>query len=84
MMTKERIHAEIDRAPEEDLDELYSLIKRSLADQEPRASKPGLLDRLKWIQIDAPEDFAANLDLYMSGGKPLAGGQDPHRYPLRH
>jgi len=30
-----------------------------------------LLAKLKQIKIEAPEDFAANLDAYMSGGEQI-------------
>lgn len=68
MTTKELIKAEIDNLSEEDLDELYALIK-SFARTRDQGKKEGLLSKLQSIQIDAPEDFAANLDLYVSGEK---------------
>ncbi len=33
--------------------------------------KTGILNHLKHIKIQAPVDFAANIDLYMSGEKNL-------------
>lgn len=68
MTTKELIHAEIDNLSEEALDELYNFIK-TLAQSKAQTGKRGLLSKLQEIQIDAPEDFAANLDLYLSGEK---------------
>lgn len=66
MTKKEQIHAEIDNLSEEYLDELYLLIKKfSQSKQDPK--KPSLMSKLKSIKIDAPEDFAANVDLYVSG-----------------
>jgi hypothetical protein len=76
MITKELIHAEIENIREEDLDELFQIIRRFA---EARASSPrksGALSKLKQIKIRAPEDFAANLDLYLSGEKRLADEQD--------
>ena len=67
MMTKERIFAEIERLDEDQLDELYTVIRQFT--QEQRATKPRLMAKLKRIQIDAPEDFAANLDVYLSEEK---------------
>lgn len=67
MTTKELIYEAIERVDEERLDELYALIRRF--SQPKKAEKPGFLNRLSRIQIDAPEDFAANLDLYTSGEK---------------
>jgi hypothetical protein len=51
-----------------DLDALYALIKQFI--QSKRPAKPrSLMATLRGIQIDAPPDFAANLDLYVSGEK---------------
>jgi hypothetical protein len=66
MTTKELIYAEIERIDEAQLDELYLLIKQFTQAQQP-TGKPNLMEKLKRIQIDAPEDFAANLDVYMYG-----------------
>jgi len=68
MTAKELIYAEIERVDEEKLDELYKVIKQWTQAQQ-LVSKPSLMEKLKRIQIDAPEDFAANLDLYLSGEK---------------
>lgn len=68
MTTKELINAEIDKLGEEDLNELYNFVQ-TLAQSKTRIGKRGLLSKLQEIQIDAPEDFAANLDLYLSGEK---------------
>lgn len=68
MTTKELIHAEVERLNEDQLDEVYALIKQ-FVDEKQESNKPGLLQRLKRIQIDGPEDFAANLDLYLNGEK---------------
>jgi hypothetical protein len=70
MTTKDLIRAELERLGEEDLQALYGLIKRLRAERSERACKPGsFLAKLKDIQIDAPEDFATNLDQYLSGEK---------------
>ncbi len=68
MTTKELIYTEINNIEEDDFDELYELLKR-FAHSKQRSRKPGLLTRLQRIQIDAPEDFATNLDLYTTGEK---------------
>lgn len=65
MTTKALIQAEIDRIGEDNLPELYQLIKH-FAETRTLSRKPSLMARLKQIQIDAPADFAANLDYYMS------------------
>jgi len=68
MTTKELIKAEIDSVPEERLDDLYELIK-SFVQSGTKPNKPTLMDSLLEIQIDGPEVFPANLDLYLSGEK---------------
>ena len=68
MTTKELLRAEIDLLGDEAVDELYR-VARTLSSERPQASGPGLLKRLQEIKIQAPEDFAANLDLYLSGEK---------------
>ena len=66
MSTKELIQAELETLSDEDLDALYALIKHFI--QSKQHTKPGsLMATLRGIQIDAPPDFATNLDLYISG-----------------
>ena len=68
MTTKELIVAEIGTLNEDDLSELYNAIKQFIAAKR-RATAPSLMSKLKRITIDAPTDFAAHLDLYVSGEK---------------
>lgn len=68
MTTKELIKVEIDNLSDEHVDELYKIIK-NFPQPKTSTSSPGLLAKLKRIKIDAPEDFASNLDLYLSGEK---------------
>ncbi len=68
MTTKEFVYTEISTIEEEYLDDLYDVIKR-FTHLKHRPKKSGLLARLQQIQIDAPKDFAMNLDLYISGDK---------------
>lgn len=68
MTAKELIQAEIDQIPEGDLDALYHLIRQFVNSKEA-PQRPGILSKLRSVTIDAPTDFAANLDLYMSGEK---------------
>jgi hypothetical protein len=49
------------------------MIRQFVATQ-PSASRPtdaklGIMAKLREVQIEAPPDFAANLDLYLSGEK---------------
>lgn len=68
MTTKELIQAEIDCISEEDLDELYSLVK-GFTHSKQQSRKQSLMAKLRAIQIDAPEDFSTNFDLYTGGEK---------------
>jgi hypothetical protein len=81
MTTKELIQTEIDTLSDAELDELYTVIKQFM--QSKRHAKPqSFMATLKRIQIEAPEDFAANLDLYVSGER--RAEPDFHSYSLRH
>ncbi|MBW4633438.1 MAG: hypothetical protein KME30_16535 [Iphinoe sp. HA4291-MV1] len=68
MNTKEKIQAEINSLNEEYLDELYLLIK-DFTQSKQHSKKSSFMSKLKQIKIDAPEDFAANIDLYVIGEK---------------
>jgi DNA polymerase/3'-5' exonuclease PolX len=75
MTVKELIYTEIDKIGEESLDELYEIVQR-FVQVKSNQHETGALSKLKRIKIQAPEDFAANLDLYLSGEKQLAGDPD--------
>jgi hypothetical protein len=66
MTAKDNIKAEIDSLNEEYLDELYLLIK-DFAQSKQNLKKPSFMSKLKQIKIDAPENFASNLDSYLAG-----------------
>lgn len=70
MVTKETIKSELDKVPEERLEEVYEVVKLF-----SRAGAQGngnsLLSNLRNITIDGPEDFSENLDLYLSGEKTI-------------
>jgi hypothetical protein len=68
MNTKEKIQAEIDNLDEKHLDELYIVIT-NFTQSKQNLKKPSFMSKLKQIKIDAPEDFAVNIDLYVSGKK---------------
>jgi hypothetical protein len=70
MTTKQLIQAEIENLSDESLDELYKVVKEFV--QTSTHQKPSILSKLKQIQIEAPSDFTANLDLYLSGEKQIA------------
>ena len=66
MVTKEFVKAEIDHLNERQLEEVHRLIKSFDA---PSRKQPSLMAKLRRVEIDAPEDFSVNLDLYVSGEK---------------
>ena len=71
MSTKELIEAEIQYMDENQLNELYRIAKQ-IKETKPQISSPSLMSKLKQVKIQAPEDFATNLDLYASGEKRVA------------
>ena len=73
MTTRELIEAEIGKIPEERLGELYAVI-RSFVASKRGSPGPGIMAKLREVRIEAPPDFAANLDLYLSGEKSV--GED--------
>ena len=70
MVTKEIIKSEIERVPEERLEELYEVVKNYSATGTDNNGST-LFSKLKKISIDGPEDFSENLDLYLSGEKTI-------------
>ena len=68
MTTIELIQGEIAKIPEKDLGELYGLV-RDFAATKAAGSKSSIMAKLREVRIEAPADFAANLDLYLSGEK---------------
>lgn len=67
MATREEIKSEVEKAPEQRLEELYRVIK-TFSQDKPSVAKDGFLSRLSRIHIEGPHDFAANLDQYLYGG----------------
>lgn len=62
MTTKELIKLEIEKLSEDDLKKVLRVI-RSLTESKASQQRPSFMSRLKRIQIEAPEDFAATLVL---------------------
>ncbi len=60
MTTREQIHTEIKDIGDQYLDDLYDLIKLFAETKQP-TRKQSFMSQLKQIQIEAPEDFTANL-----------------------
>ena len=67
-VTKTLIVQEIDRLNDNDLEALYELIK-TFSQSRRMGKTPSLMSQLRQIQIDGPEDFSRNLDLYLNGEK---------------
>ncbi len=70
MTTKELLLQQIEQLDEEELDALFAWVQQFL-EQKTNSPDDDFLVRLGDIQIDGPEDFAENLDLYLSGEKSL-------------
>ena len=68
MTTKELIVKELSTLDEKDLSEIYGIVK-GFIESKRSASSASLMSKLKRIKINAPTDFATNLDLYTSGDK---------------
>jgi len=69
MVTRELVKAEIERLNRKELSEVYEFIKQKRVQPKSKSKNKSLMANLKAIKIDAPEDFAENHDLYMSGEK---------------
>jgi hypothetical protein len=80
MTTKERVVAELSKFNDDEMSQLLKIVEQMAQKEAEPVSpgKPGLLSKLKQIKIDAPEDFAANLDAYMSGEKQIGDSSDVH------
>ncbi len=68
MVTKELIKAEIDKVKDEYLDILYKIVKNLEKPEEDKDSQ-SLMSKLKGVKIKGPEDFAKNIDIYLTGEK---------------
>lgn len=62
---REEIVAKVQNLPENVLPEVYEFVEKI----EEKEEKSSLMEQLRKIKIEAPPDFAENLDLYMSGEK---------------
>jgi hypothetical protein len=67
MTTKDLIQAEIEHLSEQELYEVYKMVKEFT--QSKQTGKQSLMSKLRSIRIDAPEDFSTNFDLYLTGEK---------------
>ena len=68
MISKELIKTEVEKVPEDRLAELYSVVK-SYTTPAGNGDGRSLMSKLRDVVIEAPEDFAENIDLYLAGEK---------------
>ena len=68
MNTKKLIIEELNKLEEDSLQELYGVIK-DFANNKTSKKKQEALAKLIKIKIQAPVDFAANIDNYLNGEK---------------
>ena len=64
MATREEIIAEIQKVPEEHLEELYRIIKKYEAADREGDAEESLMARLRRIKISAAPDFSTKANLY--------------------
>jgi hypothetical protein len=68
MNTIELIKAGMANLSEKELKEAHRSGKKSTRSRR-KSRRPNFMTKLRNIKIDAPEDFAVNFDLYVSGEK---------------
>ena len=66
MILKELIKSEIEKVPDNRLEELYSVV-RTYSRSSGNGDGRSFMSKLREITIDGPEDFSANSDLYLTG-----------------
>ncbi len=59
MRTRELIEAEMEHLDDEQLEQLYKVV-RELSKSKKARSSPSLMEKLKEIKIDGPEDFSTS------------------------
>lgn len=71
IVTKEIIKEEVEKVPDEKLETLYKYVK-DLTEIEPKKqSKESFIAKMQKIRINAPPDFATNIDEYLYGEKTI-------------
>jgi len=66
MVTRELVQAELERLSADELSKVYRYIKQVAYEKPKSAKKKSLMASLSAIEIEAPQDFSANHDLYAS------------------
>lgn len=69
MTTREKIAEEIAEVPDEQLGELYQIIKNFETGKVGSQSQEGLMSRLRKIRISATPDFSMTAGLYDSSNR---------------
>lgn len=72
MNIRQLIDEEISKLEEEQLAELYEIVKNFSRSQSK--TNNSLFTKLKQVKLEGPVDFAANVDLYINGEKKIDGG----------
>ncbi|MFP4319831.1 MAG: hypothetical protein ACLFQ7_12805 [Phormidium sp.] len=72
MNIRQLIDEEISKLEEEQLAELYEIVKDFSRSQSK--TNNSLFTKLKQVKLEGPVDFAANVDLYLNGEKKIDGG----------
>lgn len=73
VITKENIKQEIEKVSDEDLETLYKYVKNLTELKPKKQSKESFIAKMQKIRINAPSDFAANIDEYLYGDKTIEG-----------
>jgi hypothetical protein len=69
MVNRELVKTEIDFIQEQYLDILYQFIKTLQKAEINNPRQSSLMSKLKQVKIQAPSDFAKNIDVYLNGEK---------------
>jgi hypothetical protein len=72
MTIRERIHAEVDRLPDEELEKLLPVVegmREKSGANGANGGEPSIFDKLLKYQFHGPKDLSRNFELYASGEK---------------
>lgn len=71
MISREELMAKIECVPDERLEEVNRLPERFTESKQEGKDNKSFMQRLREIKIQAPPDFATNINDYLSGEKKL-------------
>lgn len=69
MIFRELIKSEIEKVPTERLEISIQWLRASYAQTRAQNGGPSFMSKLREVTIDGPDDFAENVDLYVTGEK---------------